>query len=66
VPRAAGTSTSGPAGALLEAACESRVNLLLEMSDGPRQLVLGPQYKVKPVPDFFAEAKALLGEAAVL
>jgi hypothetical protein len=45
---------------------ESRVNLLLEMSDGPRQLVLGPQYKVKPVPDFFAEAKALLGEAAVL
>jgi len=42
------------------------VNLLLEMSDGPRQLVLGPQYKVKPVPDFFAEAKALLGEAAVL
>jgi DNA polymerase III subunit alpha len=45
---------------------ESRVNVLLEMSDGPRQLVLGPQYKVKPVPDFFAEAKALLGEAAVL
>ena len=45
---------------------ESRVNLLLEMTDGPRQLVLGPQYKVKPVPDFFAEAKALLGEAAVL
>jgi DNA polymerase III subunit alpha len=45
---------------------ESRVNLLLEMSDGPRQLVLGPQYKVKPVADFFAEAKALLGEAAVL
>jgi hypothetical protein len=28
--------------------------------------VLGPQYKVKPVPDFFADAKALLGEAAVL
>jgi DNA polymerase-3 subunit alpha len=45
---------------------ESRVNLLLEMSDGPRQYVLGPQYKVKPVADFFAEAKALLGEAAVL
>jgi DNA polymerase III subunit alpha len=45
---------------------ESRVNLLLEMTDGPRQFVLGPQYKVKPVADFFAEAKALLGEAAVL
>jgi DNA polymerase-3 subunit alpha len=45
---------------------ESRVNLLLEMSEGTKQMVLGPQYKVKPVPDFFAEAKALLGEAAVL
>jgi DNA polymerase-3 subunit alpha len=45
---------------------ESRVNLLLEMSEGTKQLVLGPQYKVRPVPDFFAEAKALLGEAAVL
>lgn len=45
---------------------ESRVNLLLEMSEGTKQLVLGPQYKVKPVADFFAEAKALLGEAAVL
>src|SRR6476646_2336870 len=45
---------------------ESRVNLLLEMSEGTKQFVLGPQYKVKPVADFFAEAKALLGEAAVL
>ena len=45
---------------------DSRVNLLLEMSEGTKQFVLGPQYKVKPVPDFFAEAKALLGEAAIL
>src|SRR5438477_12253341 len=30
---------------------ESRVNLLLEMSDAPPQRALGPQYKVKPVPD---------------
>jgi DNA polymerase-3 subunit alpha len=45
---------------------DSRVNLLLEMSEGTKQFVLGPQYKVKPVADFFAEAKALLGEAAVL
>ena len=45
---------------------ESRVHLILRMSEGDRQLVLGPQYKVEPVPDFFAEAKALLGEAAVL
>src|SRR5207247_1307758 len=27
---------------------ESRVNLLLEMSEGTKQFVLGPQYKVKP------------------
>jgi DNA polymerase-3 subunit alpha len=45
---------------------DSRVHLLLQMSEGTKELVLGPQYKVKPVPDFFAEAKALLGEAAVL
>jgi DNA polymerase III subunit alpha len=45
---------------------DSRVHLILMMSEGQKQLVLGPQYRVKPVPDFFAEAKALLGEAAVL
>jgi DNA polymerase III subunit alpha len=45
---------------------DSRVHLLVQMSEGTKELVLGPQYKVKPVPDFFAEAKALLGEAAVL
>ncbi len=45
---------------------DSHVNLLLQMSEGTKQFVLGPQYKVKPVPDFFAEAKALLGEAGVL
>jgi DNA polymerase-3 subunit alpha len=45
---------------------DSRVRLLLQMTEGTKELVLGPQYKVKPVPDFFAEAKALLGEAAVL
>jgi DNA polymerase III subunit alpha len=45
---------------------DSRVNLILRMSDCEKQLVLGPQYRVRPEPDFFAEAKALLGEAAVL
>jgi DNA polymerase-3 subunit alpha len=45
---------------------DSRVNLILRMSDCEKQFVLGPQYRVRPVPDFFAEAKALLGEAAVL
>ena len=30
-----------------------------------RALALGPDYRVKPVPDFFAEVKSLLGEAAI-
>jgi hypothetical protein len=33
------------------------------MTEGKRTLELGP--KVKPTPDFFAEVKALLGEAAI-
>ena len=33
---------------------------------GPRLLELGPEYRVRPDPDFFAEVKHLLGEAAVL
>jgi len=38
----------------------------LETSEGPKTLEFGPEYRVQPVPDFFAEVKALLGEAAVL
>jgi DNA polymerase-3 subunit alpha len=45
---------------------ESPVFVSLETSEGPRTLALGPRYRVQPVPDFFAEAKALLGEAAVV
>jgi DNA polymerase-3 subunit alpha len=45
---------------------ESPVIVALETSDGPKTLVLGPSHRVRPAPDFFAEAKALLGEAAVL
>ena len=44
---------------------EAKVVLSLETSEGPKMLELGPDYRVKPVPDFFAEVKALLGEAAV-
>jgi DNA polymerase-3 subunit alpha len=54
------------AGLVREFPGEARVNLVLETSEGTKELVLGPAYKVKPVPDFFAEARALLGEAAVL
>ncbi|MFL5947131.1 MAG: DNA polymerase III subunit alpha [Gaiellaceae bacterium] len=37
----------------------------LVTSDGPRTLQFGNGYRVKAEPDFFAEVKALLGEAAV-
>ncbi len=44
---------------------ESPVYVSIETSTGPRTLALGPSYRVQPDPDFFAEAKALLGEAAI-
>ena len=44
---------------------EARLMLALETSEGPKTLALGPEYAVQPVPDFFAEVKALLGESAV-
>jgi DNA polymerase-3 subunit alpha len=44
---------------------EAKVVLALETSYGPRTLEFGPGYRVAPVPDFYAEVKALLGEAAV-
>ena len=44
---------------------DARVVVALETSEGPRTLELGPEYRVRPEADFFAEVKALLGEAAV-
>jgi DNA polymerase III subunit alpha len=44
---------------------EAPVYVDLVTSMGSKLLELGPDYRVKPVPDFFAEVKALLGEAAV-
>jgi DNA polymerase-3 subunit alpha len=44
---------------------ESPVFVSIETSEGSRTLALGPQYRVQPDPDFFAEAKALFGEAAI-
>jgi len=62
-----------PAGVVRELAAvvkdfpgEAPVYLDLVTSNGPRVMELGPDYRVRPVPDFFAEVKALLGEAAVL
>jgi DNA polymerase III subunit alpha len=45
---------------------DAPVVVALETSAGPKTLQLGKDYRVQPVPDFFAEAKALLGEAAVV
>jgi DNA polymerase-3 subunit alpha len=44
---------------------DALVYLALDTSVGERTLALGPEYRVKPDPDFFAEVRALLGEAAV-
>jgi DNA polymerase-3 subunit alpha len=45
---------------------DAKVVLALDTSEGPRTLEFGPEYRVAPVADFYAEVKALLGEAAVL
>jgi DNA polymerase-3 subunit alpha len=45
---------------------EAKVVLALDTSEGPKTLEFGPEYRVAPVADFYAEVKALLGEAAVL
>jgi DNA polymerase III subunit alpha len=44
---------------------EAPVYVDLITSMGSKLLELGPDYRVRPVPDFFAEVKHLLGEAAV-
>jgi DNA polymerase-3 subunit alpha len=44
---------------------EAPVYVDLVTTMGSKLLELGPNYRVRPVPDFFAEVKALLGEAAV-
>ena len=62
-----------PAGLIRELAAlvrdfpgESPVYVALETSVGERTLALGPEYRVKPDSDFFAEVRALLGETAVV
>jgi DNA polymerase-3 subunit alpha len=44
---------------------EAPVILDLVTSEGARVFQFGQDYRVRPEPDFFAEVKALLGEAAV-
>ena len=62
-----------PAGLIKELAAlvrdypgEAPVYLALETSLGERTLAFGPEYRVKPDADFYAEVKALLGEAALV
>jgi DNA polymerase III subunit alpha len=45
---------------------EASVYVAMQTTEGAQTLELGPDYRVKPVPDFFAEVKALLGPAAVV
>ncbi len=44
---------------------EAEVLLELETSGGPQVYAFGPDFRVRPEPDFHAEVKALLGEAAI-
>jgi DNA polymerase III subunit alpha len=64
---------SAPAGVIRELAHvvrgfpgEAPVFVDLVTSVGQKLLELGPEYRVDPAPDFFAEVRHLLGEAAVL
>jgi DNA polymerase-3 subunit alpha len=45
---------------------DAPVILAIESSVGQTTLALGPEYRVQPDSDFLAEARALLGEAAVI
>ncbi len=44
---------------------ESEVVVELETSVGQQTYAFGAEYRVRPEPDFYAEVKALLGEAAI-
>jgi DNA polymerase-3 subunit alpha len=44
---------------------ESPVYADLMTSQGPRVYAFGPQFRVRPAPDFYAEVKTLLGESAI-
>jgi DNA polymerase-3 subunit alpha len=54
------------AGLLRDYPGDASVFVAMQTSEGAKTYEFGPQFKVKPVPDFFAEVKALLGESAVV
>jgi DNA polymerase-3 subunit alpha len=45
---------------------ESPVYLSLSTSEGPKTFALGPEFRVRPDPDFIAEARSVLGGSAAL
>jgi DNA polymerase III subunit alpha len=45
---------------------DAPVVLEVQTTEGPKTLRFGPDFKVRPDGDFFAEAKALLGDAALI
>jgi DNA polymerase III subunit alpha len=53
------------AGVVKEFPGETPVIVAIATSQGETTLALGPDYRVRPEPDFFAEVKSLLGEASV-
>jgi DNA polymerase-3 subunit alpha len=53
------------AGVMRDFPGEAPVVVSLETSEGPRTLAFGSGFRVQPVPDFYAEVKALLGEASI-
>jgi DNA polymerase-3 subunit alpha len=53
------------AGLLRDYPGEAAVVAAIETSTGPLTLAFGPGFRVRPEPDFFAEVKSLLGEAAI-
>jgi DNA polymerase III subunit alpha len=44
---------------------DAKVLAAIETSAGSVTLAFGPDYRVRPEPDFFAEVKSLLGESAI-
>jgi DNA polymerase III subunit alpha len=44
---------------------DAKVLAAIETSAGAVTLAFGPDYRVRPEPDFFAEVKSLLGESAI-
>ncbi len=44
---------------------EASVVVDLELSDGAHTYAFGPEFRVRPESDFYAEVKAILGEAAI-